>query len=287
MGISVHATVRRGATGAALAALVLGGGAVGCSKSKAEDEPKMAPAAAVARAAKNSEDITSLRYRMSGTVPESGRVKATAAMNMEPLAMSMKITAAGQDGGTTELRLVDKAMYLGGGEDAAKELDGKHWMKFDMSGMAERGDGSPGFDASKLSDQADQNPAQESTFLSGSKDVKKVGAEKVDGVETTHYKGTVTLDALRASFKDEKKSTRERREKSLKQYEDLGIDKLTMDMWIDGDDHTKQFRTRADADKGPFDVTITFLDFNKPVSIKAPAAGDTVDLAEMLKGAQG
>jgi len=285
MGISVRASVRHGATGVALAALVLGGGAVACSKG--EDAPKMAPAAAVAKAAKNSEDITSLSYRMKGKVPETGRVEATASMSMKPVAMDMKMTALDQGAdGTMQLRLVGGAMYLGGGESAAKEMDGKHWMKFDLSGMAKRKDGSPGFDASRFSDQANQNPAQESTFLTGSKDVKKVGTEKVEGVQTTHYQGTVTLDALRESLKNKDKATRERREKSLKQYEDLGIDKLTMDMWIDGDDHTKQFRTRATADKGPFDVTITFLDLNKPVTIKAPAANDTIDLAQMLKDNQ-
>lgn len=283
---SVRDSVRHGAAGAALAALVLGGGAVACSKGGGES-PKMTPAAAVAKAAKNSEAITSLSYRMSGKVPETGRVEAQASMSMKPLAMSMKMTALDQGAdGKMEIRVVDGAMYLGGGEAAAKEMDGKSWMKFDISGMAKGAGSSPGIDASKLSDQANQDPTQESTFLTGSKDVKKVGTEKVGGVQTTHYRGTVTLDDLRAALKKEGKATRDKREKSLKQYEDMGADKLTMDMWIDPDDHTKQLRMRAAADKGPFDVTMTFLDYNKPVTVKAPPAKDTVDLAQMVKDAQ-
>ncbi|MFF2998990.1 LppX_LprAFG lipoprotein [Streptomyces sp. NPDC057950] len=275
----MRGSVRRGATGAALAALVLGGGVVACAKS--DESPKMTPAAAVAAAAKNTEAITSLTYRMTGKVPETGRVEAEAAMSMKPLAMSMKMNALDQGAdGKMEIRVVDKAMYLGGGQAVAKELDGKSWMKFDLSGAAS----GPG--AGKLPSQAGQDPSQESTYLTGSKDVKKVGTEKVDGVRTTHYKGTVTLDDLRASLKDEDKATREKREKSLKQYEDLGADKLTMDMWIGPDDHTKQVRVRAAADKGPFDVTLTFLDYNKPVTVKAPPAKDTVDLAAMMKDAQ-
>ncbi|MHA5050105.1 DUF1396 domain-containing protein [Streptomyces sp. SD15] len=280
----MRGSVRRGTTGVALAALALGGGVVACSKS-ADDSPNMTPAAAVAKAAKNTEDITSLSYRMAGTVPESGRVEAEASMAMKPLAMSMKMTALDQGAdGKVEIRLVDGAMYMGGGAAAAKEMDGKSWMKFDVSAMTE--DASAGLGAGGLSDQANQDPTQESTFLTGSKDVKKVGTEKVDGVQTTHYKGTVALDDLRADLKSEDKATREKREKSLKQYEDMGADKLTMDMWIDEDDHTKQFRMRADADKGKFDVTMTFLDFNQPVTVKAPPAKDTVDLAEMMKEAQ-
>ncbi len=244
----------------------------------------MTPAAAVAKAAKNTEDITSLSYRMTGRTPEEGRVKAEAQMRMKPdVAMSMKMTALDQgEDGTAEIRLVDKAMYIGGGAAAAKEMDGKSWIKFDLSTLGDDalGGAAPG------AGTADKNPAQESTFLTGSKDVKKVGTEKIDGVETTHYQGTVTLADFRASLKDEDKATREKREKSLEQYEKMGVDALTMDMWVDGEDHTKQFRMQGDADKGKLDMTITFVDFNKPVTVEAPPAKDTMDLAEMMQGAE-
>jgi hypothetical protein len=284
MEFSVRGTVRRRAAGATLAALVVGGGAVACTKSDAEESPKMTPAAAVAKAAKKTEDITSLRYRMTGQVPEEGRVSGEAAMSMKPLAMSMKMTAEDQaTDGQVEIRLVDKAMYIGGGAQVAKEMDGKSWIKFDMSALG----ADKQVNADQLgAGQADKNPATESTFLTGSKDVKKVGTETVDGVKTTHYKGTVTLEEFRDSLKGKDKATREKREKSLDQYEKMGIDALTMDMWIDGDDHTKQFRMRGDADKGKLDMTITFLDFNKPVTVKAPPAKDTADLAQMMKEAQ-
>lgn len=263
---------------AGLGALLLAAGAVGCGS---EQSPEMTPAAAVAKAAKNTEDITSLRYRMSGTVPESGRVKGEASMRLKPtIAMSMKMTAPEQ--GATEameIRLVDKAMYIGGGAEMAKEMDGKTWMKFDLSGSQAGKE----LDQLGSANQAEQNPAAESTFLTGAKDVKKVGSEKVEGVDTTHYTGTVTLKDLRASLKDGKADTREQREKSIKQYEKLGVDKLTMDMWVDGDDHTKQFRMKGEADKGPLDMTITFLDYNKPVNVTAPPAKDVADLADLFK----
>ncbi|MGX5213258.1 LppX_LprAFG lipoprotein [Streptomyces violaceus] len=264
---------------AGLGALLLAAGAVGCGS---EQSPEMTPAAAVAEAAKNTEDITSLRYRLSGTSPGEGRVKGEASMRLKPtIAMSMKVTAP--DKGATEaveIRLVDKAMYLGGGAEMAKEMDGKRWMKFDLSG-SEAGKELDQMGSS--TSQAEQNPAAESAFLTGAKDVKKVGSEKVDGVETTHYSGTVTLADLRASLKDAKADARKQREKSIKQYEKLGVDKLTMDMWIDGDDHTKQFRMKGDAEKGPLDMTITFLDYNKPVDVKAPPAKEVADLAGMFK----
>jgi len=296
MMFSVRDTAMRRATGATLAALLLAGGTAACTSSSdgdtkakgaAKDEsPRMEPAAAVAKAAKNSKDITSLHYRLVGTVPEQGRVKAEASMRMKPtVAMSMKMTALDQGAdGTAEIRLVDKAMYIGGGPSAAKEMDGKHWIKFDMGALGKNGLGGDSLGAG--AGQADQNPAQESTFMTGAKNVKKVGTETDEGVKTTHYTGTVDVDDIRASLKDEDKATREKREKSLDQYTKMGVEKLTMDMWVDGDDHTKQFRMKAAADKGTLDMTFTFLDYNKPVTVKAPAASDTMDLAQMMKDAQ-
>ncbi|MFF8094408.1 LppX_LprAFG lipoprotein [Streptomyces sp. NPDC016675] len=269
--------------GAGLTALLLAAGAVGCSDG-GEESPKMTPAAAVAKAAKNTEEIKSLRYRMTGRAPEEGRVEAEAQMQLEPtLAMSMKMTALDQGADAkAEIRLVDKAMYIGGGAEAAKEMDGKSWMKFDLAALGADKELNQLGGAS----QADKNPATESTFLTGADDVEKVGTETVDGVETTHYKGTLNLADLEKSLEGEDKETRDKRRKSVEQYEQMGVDKLTMDVWIDGDDHTKQFRMRGKADKGPLDMTITFVAFNEPVKVSAPPAKDTVDLAEMMKESQ-
>ena len=269
-----------------LAVLLLGTGAVACSKGASEASPKMTPAAAVAKAAKNAEDITSLSYRMTGKMPGEGRVKADAKMRLKPdVAMSMKITALdkGADG-TAEIRLVDKAMFIGGGAAAAKEMDGKSWIKFDMAALGAAGGAGGG--SLGAAGQADRNPAQESTFLTGSKDVKEVGTETVDGEKTTHYAGTVTFDQFREAIKSQSKARREMREKSLERFEKLGIDKFTMDIWIGAGELTKQFRLRGQADKGPLDMTVTFDDVNKPVSIVAPPAKDVADLAAMMKGAQ-
>ncbi len=160
-------------------------------------------------------------------------------------------------------------MYIGGGAEAAKEMDGKSWIKFDLSALG----------ADKELNQARrrlpgrQEPGDRVHLSSPApRTWEKVGTETVDGVRTTHYKGTVTLADLEKSIGDEDKDTREKRQKSIEQYEKMGVDKLTMDMWIDGDDRTEQFRMRGDADKGPLDMTITFLGFNEPVKVTAPPA---------------
>ncbi|MFE2264273.1 LolA-like protein [Streptomyces griseosporeus] len=274
--------MKRAVSTAALAALLLAG-AVGCGKG--EQSPHLEPAAAVARAAKNADAVTSFRYRLDGKVPGEGRVRGEAAMSVKPPAMSMKITPEGQaDTGPVEIRFVDKAMYVNGGAEAADEMDGKSWIKFDMS---KAGAGKEANPLAGAGGTAEQNPAAQSTFLTEAEDVREVGTETVDGVKTTHYQGTATLDALKKSLKGTDKATRDKRQKSLDEFAELGIDKLSMDLWVDGEDHTKRFRMRGDADKGPLDMTITFYDVNKPVTVTAPPAKDVADLAEMMKGLEG
>lgn len=284
----------RKAAGAALVGALLCGGTAACTTGsrpapdhKAGQKPFQvtpATAAAVQRAAEKNEKLTSLTYTMSGKVPYGGSVEAKASMRMKPPAiqMSMRGGTSGETG-EVEIRLVDGAMYMSGGRQAASGMDGKRWLKFDLAAL---GKGSGGADPlAGLSSQADRNPAQDSASLTAAKDLKKVGEETVDGVRTTHYAGTVTIAAMRESLKGQDAATRERREKGLKRYESMGVDALTMDMWVDGSDRTKQFRTRGTSDKGPLDLTIKFLDYNKPVTVKAPPASETMDLAEMMKNA--
>ncbi|MCG0286760.1 DUF1396 domain-containing protein [Streptomyces sp. PSAA01] len=286
------------AAGAVLAAVLLCGGAVGCGSSGADGKPegkageksseqvRMAPAAAVRAAAKKSEKLTSFRYRMTGRTPEDGRIEGEAAMSTKPVAVRMTMRAVGQGAdAAVEIRMVDGAMYLGGGKEAAGELNGKSWLKLDLSALGEKA--TSGLGGGSLSRQADKNPVDDSAFLSGADDVKRVGEETIDGVRTTHYRGTITLAQMRESLKDEDAATRKRREKSLGEYEKMGVDRLSMDMWIGQDGHTKRFRMRGEGDKGPLDMTITFSGLNEPVTVKAPPANQTMDLAELARGAEG
>ena len=263
----------------ALVGALLAGGSVACgggakSDSAVADPPKVTPAAVVAKAAKNSEDITSLHYRISGTVPAKGRLEAEASMNTQPLAMSMKMTAAADQGGDgqLEIRFVDEVMYVGGSGVRSEKLNGKSWLSAAPAiwGLSAVDNQSYGV----LPSQLQGSPTTQSTLLTGSKDLRLIGTETVDGARTTHYKGTVNSDGL----------IRER----LDQFIQLEVsDPLTMDLWIDGDDRTKQFRMRAEHNDmlagtgdGPLDLTVTFLDINQPMTIKAPPPKDTTPLAD-------
>ncbi|WP_416960749.1 hypothetical protein [Streptomyces sp. Agncl-13] len=281
-------SVPRRATGVAFAAVLLGGGAAGCGADSAkEDSAELTPSAAVAKAAENSEDITSLHYRVTGTVPERGRLTAEASMKTEPTAMTMVMTVAGaRTKGGLDIRFVDEAIYLGGsGLDPAKS-GGKGWVRAAPAvwGRGAANNNSYGV----LPRSLEVSPVVQSTFLVGSKDVRRIGTETVDGTEALHYRGTVTSRDLRAAQSAAKdKATRDLRMERVDQFVNQGVDgALTMDLWVDGDDHAKRFRVRGktyatqnDTDGGTLDLTVTFLDLNPSVTVKAAPAEDTTDLA--------
>lgn len=260
------------------------GKAAGRKGGNAGQPVDVTPAAAVRKATEKAEDFTSLEYRMAGEAPGEGTMEGTGAISMDPPAMQMKMTmdgATADESGEVEIRLVDDAMYMNAGPEAAAEMDGKTWLKIGMS------DGGAGGGENPLLElkQADDNPADEAQMMNAAEDLERVGEEKVEGVQTTRYTGTVTLDDLRADLKGKDAKTKKDRQEQIDEMAEQGFDEFTMDMWIDGEDHTKQFRMQAETKEGPLDTTMTFLSYNEPVTVEVPPASETADMDAMMKEA--
>ncbi|WP_225797245.1 DUF1396 domain-containing protein [Streptomyces aculeolatus] len=260
------------------------GKAAGRKGGNAGQPVDVTPAAAVRKATEKAEDFTSLEYRMAGEVPGEGTMEGTGALSMDPPAMQMKMTVDGataDESGEVEIRLVDDAMYMNAGPEAAAEMDGKTWLKIGMS------DGGAGGGENPLLElkQADDNPAEEAQMMNAAEDLERVGEEKVEGVQTTRYTGTITLDDLRADLKGKDAKTKKDRQEQIDEMAEQGFDEFTMDMWIDGEDHTKQFRMQAETKEGPLDTTMTFLSYNEPVTVEVPPASETADMDAMMKEA--
>lgn len=246
----------------------------------------VSPAAAVRKATEKAEKFTSLEYRMAGEVPGEGSLEGTGAISTDPPAVQMKLKTDGgtaAESGEVEIRLVDDAMYMNAGPEAAAEMDGRTWLKIGMS-EGEAGEGENPLLELK---EAGDNPAEEAQMMNAAEDLEKVGEEKIEGVRTTRYTGTVTLDDLRADLKGKDAETRKDRQEKIDEMAEQGFDEFTMDMWIDGEDRTKQFRMRAETKEGPLDTTMTFLSYNEPVTVQAPPASETADMDAMMQDAEG
>ena len=149
----------------------------------------------------------------------------------------------------------------------------KQWIKLDLGQLAQQ----RGIDLSSLANTS-PTPASALSYLRGAGNVREVGSESVNGVDTTHYK--VTVDLQRAAAKSDGGEAQ-----SLNRLiKETGVKKLPIDVWIDGKGFVRKVRyaQRAAAQGKSVDVTMTLHDYGAPVTVKPPPASATVDLMQAL-----
>jgi hypothetical protein len=238
------------------------------------------PVAAVQKAVDKGAKLNSFSCRISGKIPGQGNVEGKVSMNLHPRAMEMQMKAAGgEEEGEFSVRFVGDALYVGGAKELATAMQGKHWMKIDMRGKGLGGQSGLG----SMQHQAGQDPAAQASMLSQSHDVKNIGEETVEGIKTTHYAGAVEVDDLLKKSTAKSPMDATRRAKTVEQYRELGVTTLNLDLWVGPDDRMVKFRERAQTTQGPLDISMRFLDINKPVTVAAPPESDTIDLEQRLK----
>lgn len=103
-------------------------------------------------------------------------------------------------------------------------LAGKQWLKFDIAKLK----GLPGM-SSFGNNPTMTDPSQMLQYLrAASAGVSNLGHERIDGVETTHYRATVSLDRLLST---ELPSSDQSLVRQLQQS--TGLNEFPMDVWID------------------------------------------------------
>ena len=215
------------------------------------------------------------------TLPLLGRatVSGEGSFDNAKQAMDVTLNVNGIGAGmptSVKLRLLQQAMYVQlDGLPAGGQLpNGKSWVKVDL----ERALKKLGVDLANLG--VGQSPTGVLAQLRGSTNTQKVGTETIDGVRTTHYRGTVDVqDALDQATAKERKTL----QRLLDEAKAHGVDatSTTFDVWV-GDDGLVRRLTQRVGSVGH--LTITFSDYGEPVHIEAPAADATVDLSDLSPG---
>jgi hypothetical protein len=140
--------------------------------------------------------------------------------------------------------------------------------------------------------QANQNPAQLMQFLRGtSDDIEELGEEQVRGVETTHYRATVDIDAAAERTADSGELSDEMREQVRVEIERMkkqtGLETLPVDVWLDEDDLVRRIRMDftfpLEGEEVGVEMTMDLFDFGVEVDVTPPPAAQTVDITEFLK----
>lgn len=284
--------IRRFAVGTALVTsltLSLTGclGDAGDKVSQAGENLKLSAAQVLGKSAEKTGQIESFQadFDMSVSAPD-GNVKAAGAMQYQlkpELAYSMKyseMSVGGQSMGGMEQLLVGRTMYMK--MPMLAELPGasaKPWIKISL----EEAGRAAGLNIEQMLQQSQQmDPVANMKKLTASKDVREVGKENVNGVETTHYSGTYKLaDAIAELPADQQEAARA----AIAQ---TGMESMKFDVWVDGQQlPQKMAMSTPSSAAGAMNMTMTYRDYGKPVQIAAPPASQVTDMAEMMQGLGG
>jgi hypothetical protein len=140
----------------------------------------------------------------------------------------------------------------------------------------------PGFDAARFGTPSPADPGALLESLQGTGAVEEVGDEDVDGVPTTHFRGTFTLADAMADLPADAS------EEIEAAYERLGLDgglddEQRFDVWIDEDGRVRQLRQHlalGGEDGLTTSVEVRFVEFGIDVDLDLPT--DVVDYEDVF-----
>jgi hypothetical protein len=205
----------------------------------------------------------------------TGTVKADLAgtMQTKPLAGRMTMTGmqvAGQDVGTLTALITPQAMYVK--MPMLADQLGKPWFELKFSDIK----AASGLDFGQLTSQAQQmQPAQYIEQLAASGDVRAVGTETVNGIRTTHYSGSVSIEESLSHYSE---AMRRQLETTMKQSGFTGSD---IDVWLDDKGLVRRVRSSAVGGKGTFSLSMDVLAYGVPVDVTPPPASQVADLGQL------
>ncbi|MDI9883959.1 hypothetical protein QMZ92_06015 [Streptomyces sp. HNM0645] len=296
--------------GVSLTAVAVVAGVAGCQdgdeggKKKAADSPRSAVQSqgeitkVIQAAYKKTADAKSAKVRMTMAMPAGmeggGTMVMSGVQGWNPGVMDVTVKGsmltAGNPDAPSQVRMVmvDQAMYMEMGAKQAAEMDGKRWMKMDFKAAAEAsGDKALQKQMTGSLENMNQDPAQQLALLLGSPSIKHVGAEKVDGVETQHYKGTLTFQEILDANESLDVLSAEERKELVAGVKKAGITGYDTEVWVNEDDYPVKMVVGMKMPQGTMTMTANYSDYGAAATVQAPPAKDTFDLFKMLKELEG
>ncbi|GAA0549006.1 hypothetical protein [Actinomadura livida] len=149
---------------------------------------------------------------------------------------------------------------------------GKPWLKIDVDRASQH----TGFDIQGLIGQVEKvDPAEQTKMFTGSKDARRVGTEKVDGVETTHYTGTVTVqDALNRLDAESREKVRKWLPAEDAQH------KINFDLWTDAENLPRKLVSKMSGEQGETGtVTVLYSDYGESFKVNPPPSDQVGELS--------
>ncbi|OSC67910.1 hypothetical protein B5181_15410 [Streptomyces sp. 4F] len=244
-----------------------GGDPSATSKSSSQEQGTTAVRAAYDKTAEAESARMTIKMKLSAegeTITSNGE----GVIDLAQGDSTMTLTAEGK---SIEQRVVDQVLYQkAAGQEAP---GGKPWTKIDLKEVAAQ---------QGMNNQQIGDPAQTAAYAKAitDKDVSKVGTEKIDGVNTTHYR--VSVDVAKLPGGDQ-----------IRQQ--LGPT-LPMQVWLDDEGRLRRQQidmtvkapasasAKPDGSASPQQLktstVMDFSDFGTKVDIEAPPTGQVTDMTD-------
>lgn len=257
--------------------VALAGGALllaGCASSTGTTAPQpaqLSPAAAVKAAYTSTAAAGSAKLSMSMVIAAGGHtmtMKASGPLRLDGTRGDVTATMSSPQFGANDVSIhelvFDKTIYMKLGIPGLPD----QWFKIDASTLAKTSGLSGLSGATGMGDQFKQ--------LQSLLDVTKVGTETVNGVQTTHYSGSVDASKL-ASLLSGTGAGAELQSAAATAA-------IPVDVWVDSSGHVVQMRERASMTvKGQsvaVSMQLALSDFGVAVNVTPPAGAK--DLSSLL-----
>lgn len=289
-------------TGAVLTTALLCTTAVACSSGDSGEKKSggslSTAAKALTAAFKETSESKSAKVDMTMKMPFAqggGDLTMAGVVGWKPSVMdvTLKGPALGDEeetpGTPDKSRLVqrDGVMYMDMGSTTASGMEGKRWLKMDTKALAEyareSGDLSPKTMLDLSLENTNHDPAQQIALLLESPDLKHVGTRKIDGAETDHYKGKLTVAGILKTNDALADLDKEERDQLLKSMKKAGVKAYDIEVWVNGDDLPARMDVSMKIEQGAIDVSTKYSDYGTEVKAEVPKPSETLDLLEAIK----
>jgi hypothetical protein len=251
---------------------LIGGAAQETSKSVI-DALRSDPEKSLRTAVDKADKVESVSLVMSGKMAgEQFDARGVVSFGSKPAA---EMTVVDAKDGEMKMLVIGSTFYVQIPAKDRAEMQGKSWMKLDFSAMSKEDVAKTGLGKNAFDDMLrETNPTTALKQMLDAGDFKVVGEEKVEGVKTVRYTAKVPLAAYLA------KADAKERVKLEATMKKANIKFVDTDVWVD----EKYQLRRANQVAGiAVNMSVTFKDFNKPVTVTPPAAAQTLDVAALMK----
>jgi hypothetical protein len=229
--------------------------------------PRQALLAAATQAQQISSATETLAIQVSGA--SSSTITGTVQLRLKPTLLASENLNTTAAGSSTQVKAIvtSTAVYLQ--EASLASQLGKPWLKMDWSTLSTLG-GTSGASLAQLFQSLRSNDfASQAQLFTVAKNVRVAGTQKIDGVTTTDYAGSITaadaLKALPAGL----------RQALAPELQALGTSTIHFSEWIDGQHHLRKIMVVETVNGNTVNTTINVAAINQAVRITLPPASQT------------